>query len=145
MSAIETPLFNDDPSRITITPTLAIFGGATYPIKHISSVSARVNNPGRAIPFSLIAVGVTMLALTVLMGLAALFYEDSSGLFGIGSCGALGFWIFLTGIVVWYSGKTSYEIRISHTGGEVRVFTSVDRVLIQSIVHAINQAIVQRA
>ena len=140
----ENIIFNNDPDRITITKTRAIFGPNVYSVSQIASVQARIVQPKRTLPFALIAIGVTFGGLSALGVLSMMLYQDMAGVGGWLTCGGIGFWLLLTGVVTWVSGKTYYEVRIAHAGGESSAYSSYDYGLAQQVVKAIQTAIVER-
>ena len=109
---------------------LIVPGGDTYAIAQISSIKTRMSQPSRKGPLVLIGLGVCMF----------IFGLDEGGLLGVvmGLAAGLGGAYWFTRI------KPVYHIIMSFAGSETEALSSVDAVLIENVVNAVNRAIVDR-
>ena len=119
-----------DKGNCKITESRAIIDGTTYPMNNISSVSTGVveRNGTNAYIFG----GTLILCGFVIM------YE---GMFGM-----MSILFILAGGLAIYAGsklKNDYIVKIGSAGAEKDGLTSQDRQLIDEIVNAINEAIIQ--
>lgn len=133
----ETTYYSDD-RGVRITNARAVFGSKTYAMSNISSVSLHIIPPSRAggcivallsIIFMFCALGTAVPEDTRFVGLLALF---------VGLGGVLG------GILWMYSMQPLYAVRIAATSGEIQAASSKDREYIESLINALNEAIIHR-
>ena len=118
----ETAFYQD--SLVTVTPSRFVTQSKTYAMRNISSVHI----------FEIVKSKLKAIVL-VILGLLLLFSKD---IFYIGLILiALGIWWFT-------SIKNEYAVRISTNAGEANSIVSKDRVYIQKIVDALNEAIIHR-
>ncbi len=118
----ETQFYND--GSVTVTQSRFVTRSKTYAMRNISSVHIFEIKKSRVGPIVMF-----------LMGLPFLFSGDV-------------FWIGLIIIVLailWLFGiKNEYAVRISTNAGEANSILSQDKIYIQKIVNALNNAIVYR-
>ncbi len=113
---------------ITVTSTRAVLGGKTYAMANITSVSLAENQQGAGCGCALLAVG----------GFFALFLMS-------GDTVALGFFGLVLGIIgVFVMSQNSYVVCIGSASGETNALQHSSREYIQTIVDAVNQAIIDR-
>lgn len=110
-----------------ITMSRAIFDGETLPIAHITSVSA-----------GYIAPTYGGVGLAIIIGAGLLFVRDPlASVFGI---------IFLIGgFVSCFFKRKTYYVSLSTAGGDRRLLEGASAQSVQTIVNAINEAIVARS
>ena len=119
-----------DKGNCTITESRAIIDGTTYPMNNISSVSTGVLEKSGG---TLYATG----AILAFAGIANM--EDNPG---------AGLVFIIIGAVVAFMGtkvKNDYIVKVGSAGAEKDSLTSQDKELIDEIVNAINEAIIDRA
>ncbi|MBU8884153.1 hypothetical protein KSK37_13760 [Kaistella sp. DKR-2] len=118
----ETIFYQD--SSVTVTASRYVTQSKTYAMRNISSVHI----------FEIVKSKVKAI-FTVLIGLTALFSKD---LFYIG--------IILIPLGIWWfiSIKNEYAVRISTNAGEANSIISKDKIYIQKIVNALNEAFIHR-
>jgi len=119
----EIVLYSDN-KGVRITNTRAIFGNKTYVMTNISSISIG-KKPPNWIP------GIIVL----LFGLICLLIEPIR---------IAGLIFLIVGGVILYFTKGEYSVRITSASGETDAFTHTDKIYIQNIVTAINEAIIKR-
>lgn len=109
---------------VTVTPSRYVTQSKTYTMRNISSVHI----------FEIIKSKVKAILL-ILIGLAVVFSKD---IFYVG--------IILIPLGVWWciSIKNEYAVRISTNAGEANSIVSKDKIYIQKIVSALNEAFVHR-
>lgn len=109
--------------NVTVTNSRMIVDGHTYAMSNITSVAAASEVPSRVWP--------------VVIGLFALFLAPTQ------------LWLLVVGLAaaavwLWVSKKPKYWVSLSTSGGDKKAVWSHDREWIQSIVQAVNNAIVAR-
>jgi hypothetical protein len=134
MAAQETIYY--DKGGVKITNVRAVMGTNTYPMNNITSVGIGTQSPRRGMPIILIAVSLLVLILSW-----GVYQGDpkTAGQLILGAVVGLllgGAWL-LTGVVI-------YFVRVGAAGGEQRAYLSRDKTEIESIVAALNEAIVKR-
>jgi hypothetical protein len=133
MSVQETTYY--DKAGVKITNARAIMGTNTYPMTNITSVGIGTIPASNTGFLLLVIVGLGLIACP----LASSRVWTDSLIFII--AGALA----LVGAVVLYRGRRdTYVVKLGAAGGEQRAYTSADRAEIESIVAALNDAIVRR-
>ncbi len=100
--------------------------GQSYAITDINHVELKLIEPKRIVATILFLAGLYLLL-------------DEGKLFALG-----GFSIIL-GVVFWVSGGTRYTVVIHSSAGELRVFTSDDRLLTEKIIQALDTAMLEYA
>ncbi|TXF78997.1 DUF6232 family protein [Chryseobacterium sp.] len=118
----ETVFYHD--TNVTVTPVRYVTQSNTYAVRNISSVYIFEIDKSR-----LKAV------LTTLLGIPLLFLGD---LFFVGII------MILLGIWWFISIKNEYAVRISTNAGESDSIVSEDKIYIQKIANAVNEAFIQR-
>ena len=118
----ESTFYQD--SRVTVTQSRFVTQAKTYAMRNISSVHV----------FEIIK-SKTKAMLLVLFGIALLF-SGKTIIIGVILI-ALGIWWFI------YI-KNEYAVRISTNAGETNSIISKDKIYIQKIVNALNEAIIHR-
>jgi hypothetical protein len=114
---------------ITITSTRAVLGGKTYAMANVTSVSLAENQEGSGCGCALLGVG----ALFALGGLSS---ADTAGI------GVFGILLVIAGFL--WMNSTMYVVRIGSASGEANALQDRSREYIQTIVDAVNQAIIDR-
>ena len=124
------PTFYSDERGVRITPTRAIFGSTTYAMANITSV-ARSKDPPRRAP------GIIVAILGFIILLASISFEGTEGV--IVGVVVLGLGILLTALA-----KATYHVKITSASGEVSATSSKEKQYIDSIVMALNEALIRR-
>lgn len=109
--------------NVTVTNSRLIVDGQTYAMSNITSVAAASEKPSRV--------------WSVVLGVFALLLAPSQ------------VWVLVLGLAaaaiwLWVSQKPKYWVSLSTSGGDKKAVWSHDQEWIQSIVHAVNNAIVAR-
>ncbi|MEH3113754.1 DUF6232 family protein [Pedobacter terrae] len=125
---MEAPLQNEftfyQDGNVTVTQSRFVTNSKTYAMRNISSVHIFEIIKSKTLPITMIIIGVLML------------FSDASRVLGL---------ILLTlGIFILAFTKNEFSVRISTNSGEVNSIVSKDRLYIQNIVSALNDAIVYR-
>lgn len=125
---MEAPLQNEftfyQDENVTVTQSRFVTNSKTYAMRNISSVHIFEIIKSKTLPITMIIIGVLML------------FSNVSRVLGL---------ILLTlGIFILAFTKNEFSVRISTNSGEVNSIVSKDRLYIQNIVSALNDAIVYR-
>jgi len=121
----EKTFFNE--GGITVTNSRFMVPGQTYTMSGVTSIRAEQYTPSRKWPLIVMVLGVA-----VLFG-------------GVDTDAILACLVLLAiGAVWWRSKKTTYTVVLSSASGESDAFSSTDEGFIDSIVSALNDAIVSR-
>lgn len=115
--------FYQDPN-VTVTQSRFVTHSKTYAMRNISSVHIFEIVKSKKLPAVLIILGILLL------------FSKTTIVFGILS--------LIIGIVLLFTIKNQYAVRISTNAGEANSIVSKDRAYIQKIVNALNEAIIQR-
>jgi len=127
----EENIYSDN--NVSITTARIIVSGTTYALRNITSVKLTATKHKPVIAVALIVVGVIF----VWVGL----FADSVSL-AIQLLIVAG--LFLTGGIVWVSRvKPTFYVTIASSSGEIRVLSSPKRPYIETIIGAINEAIIR--
>ncbi len=118
----ETQFYQD--GTVTVTQSRFVTQSKTYAMRNISSVHIFEIEKNRVTPI-----------IMILIGLPFLFSGD---IFWIGLI------IITLGILWLFTIKNEYAVRISTNAGEANSIISKDRIYIQKIVDALNNAIIYR-
>ncbi|WP_343533256.1 DUF6232 family protein [Pedobacter sp.] len=118
----ETQFYKD--SKVTVTQSRYVTDSKTYAMRNISSVHVFEIVKNRSLPIAMIIIGGLMLL------------GD-----GIRVAGGV---ILLIGILILVLIKNEYAVRISTNSGEANSIVSRDKIYIQKIVDALNDAIIHR-
>jgi hypothetical protein len=113
---------------ITVTSTRAVLGTKTYAMANVTSVALAENQ-------ELPGCGCMLVVVGLLLGFM-LFNRDSVGI------GVIGLVVVALGVVLIQQKK--YVVRVGSASGEADALESKNREYVQKIVHAVNQAIVDR-
>jgi hypothetical protein len=124
---------------VRITLTRAIFPSRTYALSGITSVGAIEIWPNRTFPALLIALGLLWFLFAAgifasglpATGTAALFLA-AGALFSVG------------GIVWWLLQSPKYAVELRTAAGEFQAYVSAEEEIVDSIVEAVEQAIIDR-
>jgi len=119
--AAERTLFSD--SNALVSTTRIILNGTTYPLSNVSSVRLLTKKANHLFTVFAFLVGVVALA-------------AQSWVFGL-VCLAIGF-------ALAYGLKAQHTLLIGTAGGEHSALMSRDRIYIQGLVTAINEAVIAR-
>ncbi len=132
--------FQNADRSITITASRAVFGSAMYPMRGVTAVRRmKTPPPGR----DGIATILGLVALVgVLFGAIRLFIGD----WLLGSVAVAGA-VLMCGLLllIYRQWPDRYVLRLSTAGGDVQALVSEDREEVQSVAHAIGQAIASKA
>lgn len=118
----ETQFYQD--GAVTVTQSRFVTQSKTYAMRNISSVYVFEIEKNRANPIIMILIGIPFLF--------------SGNIFWIGLI------IIALGILWLISIKNEYAVRISTNAGETNSILSSNRIYIQKIVDALNDAIIYR-
>lgn len=118
----ETVFYHD--TNVTVTPVRYVTPSRTYSMKNVSSVYV----------CEIVKSRLTAIVMT-LLGFPFLF---SGNLFFIGIL------MILLGIWWFISIKNEYAVRISTNAGEANSIVSEDKIYIEKIANALNEAYIQR-
>lgn len=110
--------------NVTVTQSRYVTNSKTYAMRNISSVNISEIVKSKTAPVLMIIAGVLML-----------FANDIR---------ILGFILLAVGILILALNKNEFTLRISTNAGEVNTIVSKDRLYVQNIVSALNDAIVFR-
>lgn len=124
------PTFYSDERGVRITPTRAIFGSTTYAMANITSV-VRGEDPPRRKPGIIIGI----LGLIILV--ACISFESAAGVI-------VGVVVLGLGILIAAKAKATYYVKITSASGEATPISSKDKQHMDSIVNAINEALIKR-
>jgi hypothetical protein len=116
-------VFYQDPS-ITVTQARYIANGKMYAMRNISSVSLFTVKASYALQILLLIIGVIVLVI------------PKTWFIGLLLVGLAIWWILVT--------KDDYAVRISTNAGEANSHISKNKIYIQNIVNALNDAIIHR-
>lgn len=125
---METPLQNEvtfyQDLNVTVTQSRYVTNTKTYAMRNISSVHIFEIIKNKTLPI-----------IMVIVGLLLLFTAETR---------IIGFIIMAIGILILIFSKNEFSVRISTNSGEVNSIVSKDRLYIQAIVNALNDAIIHR-
>ncbi|QXU41478.1 DUF6232 family protein [Pedobacter sp. D749] len=110
--------------NVTVTQSRYVTNSKTYAMRNISSVHIFEIVKSKTAPVLMIIMGVLML-----------FANDIR---------ILGLIVLVVGILILALNKNEFTVRISTNAGEVNSIVSKDRLYVQNIVSALNDAIVFR-
>ncbi len=130
-----TYLQNDD---VTVTSSRVLIGGKTYALSNLTSVSLVTVPPNNIYAVVVGSMG-TVFGL-VALGIGALLSFDGGKIFGVSV-------IIVSIAMAAYEAnkqKTKYFVRIGSASGESNALWAHDEAYIQTIVSAINEAVVKR-
>jgi len=122
----ETPFFTDN--SVTITNARAIIHGTTYALANVTSVRPWI-----------VKKSTTPLLLGILSLLAGLGVA-----FGSAGCGGVVLLLGAVCLLVYFTSKDRYFVRIGTAGGEVDALVSTSFAYVNQIVTALNNAIIHR-
>lgn len=124
----ETTFYSEN--AVQVTSSRVVMPGATYALRNISSVRTLEFKPSHTLDIALIIIGVIIL----LIGASA----KSAGavLFGLVLAGA--------GVALFVTKKPEYVVKLGTNAGEQDGFRSKDKLSIDKIVNAINEAIISK-
>jgi hypothetical protein len=115
---------------VAITPSMLIVGTARYPLRNISSYRTQQVRP-QVVPRLLLLLTMPLF----LLALLGLFSgEPDSQTFGqLVGLGA----VVLLGVAVWLNTRTSTELVLMASGGEVQALTSKDPLFVERVADAL--------
>lgn len=123
--------YYSDHQGVRITSARAIMQSRTYSMANLSSVSMWIEQPNRAGALLLAAFGL-------LQGLSCIGSNSMQG------WSALGLICLSIGIGFLVQAKPKFWVRLTAAGGETNALFSKDREYIQTVIGALNEAIVKR-
>lgn len=112
-------------NNVLITQSRFLTGGRTYAMRNISFVANIRYRKSKTLPILLIAFGVLLFA---------------GGEGGI----AIGVTLITIGSVILATSKDDFSVKISSNSGDTNALTSKNEQYIQTIVDALNEAIIYR-
>lgn len=121
MNALEEKVFFQS-ENVLISNTRMNLGGTTYATANVTSVSTLVEKPGRKTEIIMVLIGLVSFSETALGAIILI---------------ALAVGIFMM-------KKTKYVVRLSSSANEKDALWSKDKKFIDTVVEAINQAIIYR-
>jgi len=125
---METPTQNEiifyQDSNVTVTQARFITNSKTYAMRNISSVHIFEIVKSRTLPVLMIVIGILLL-----------FSNDLR---------IAGIFIVVVAALILFLTKNEFSVRISTNSGEANSIISKDRLYIESIVKALNEAIIHR-
>lgn len=127
--ANETTFYSDE-HGVRITTTRAIFGSKTYAMANITSVSKGEEPPKRQPGIIIAILGLIILVACVSFGSAV----------GV----IVGVAVLGLGILIAAIAKPTYHVKITSASGEDEPRSSKDKQHIDSIVIALNEALIKR-
>jgi len=152
MSSQETTFYQSD--NILITNTRAVLRDDTYAMANITSVRARVKPPNRTMGLVVSAMGglMTTCCGCSALGVIPMFAEGGNEFLGTGLAGGgailagaiFGLLVLAGGIALIVNAKPTHVVVIGTAGGEVDALGSIDQDYIDTIVSAMNEAIIHR-
>ena len=111
---------------LTVTNSRFVVNGQTYAMSNVTSVKQGVTPASKVGPIIMIIVGIMFMtggeAGPLLIGLA----------------------FIAGGIAWWIKAKPTYSVMLSTSAGEAQALASKDRAYIESVISALNQAIIHR-
>jgi hypothetical protein len=132
---------------VHITPVRAVIGDQLFAVANITSVTVVKQAAGTTVPISCGLLGGIMLAVgalgifTLLMPSARA--DANAALLGL-SCTGGGAILLLISWYIYRTGKPRYVLVLRAGGGESQVYSSTNRVGIDAIAKALNDAIMAR-
>lgn len=118
----ETTFYKD--LNVTVTQSRYVTQSKTYAMRNISSVHVFEIIKSKKFP-----------AILMILGLLLLFSGDTR---------IIGIIVAAVGALILFLIKNEYAVRISTNSGEANSIVSKDKIYIQKIVNALNQAIIHR-
>lgn len=116
----ETVVFEEN--NVKVTNTRFIVDGQTYAMNGVTSVKRFEKKPPRVLPVIVGIFGLATMAASIFVGIAIL-----AAAYGI-----------------WVSQKEEYSVLLSTSSGAAQALTSKDRVYIERVIAALNEAIINR-
>ena len=118
----ETTFYQD--ASVTVTQSRFVTQSKTYAMRNISSVYVFEIEKSRVFPI-----------LMILLGIPFIFFKDVF---------LIGLILICLGLIIIFSIKNEFAVRISTNAGEANSIVSKNRDYIQKIVKALNEAIIHR-
>ncbi|SEW44074.1 hypothetical protein SAMN05421841_3143 [Chryseobacterium wanjuense] len=118
----ETTFYQD--ASVTVTQSRFVTQSKTYAMRNISSVYVFEIEKSRVLPI-----------LMILLGIPFIFFKDVF---------LIGLILICLGLIIIFSIKNEFAVRISTNAGEANSIVSKNRDYIQKIVKALNEAIIHR-
>lgn len=112
--------------HVKVTQSRFVTNSRTYAMRNISSVFVYEIVKSKTLPVIMMIIGFLML-----------FSSEAL----VETVGAI---LLITGVFVFFSIKNEFAVRISTNSGEANSVISKDKKYIQSIVEALNEAIIRR-
>lgn len=129
----EETIYSD--TTVVVTNLRVIIGGATYPLRNLTSVKMQFTPPRLVKPVLLLIVG-----LMILLAAFMPFNEKAPAppgvyIIAIAMIGCAILWM--------YSAKTKYHVALSSASGEIHAMTSTSKDYVERIILSVNQAMVK--
>lgn len=115
-----------DTAGLSVTNSRFVVNGQTYAMSNVTSVKQGVTPASKVGPIIMIVLGL-------LMTVAGETGPLVTGLLMIGA-----------GVAWWIKAKPTYSVMLSTSSGEAQALASKDQAYIQSVINALNQAIIHR-
>ncbi len=129
----EETIYSDN--TVVVTNLRVIIGGATYPLRSLTSVKMLFTPPRLVKPILLLIVGL-MILFAALMP----FNEKAPAPPGVYIIAVA----MIGGAILWkYNSKTMYHMALASASGEIHAITSPNKTYIQHIILSVNQAMVK--
>jgi len=129
----EETIYSDN--AIVVTNMRVIIGGATYALRHITSVKMLFTPPRLVKPILLLIIGL-MILLAAFMPIK----ENAPAPVGVYVIAGM----MILGAILWIcSAKSMFHVGLSSASGEVHALTSKNKIYIERVVSGINEAIVK--
>lgn len=139
----EKEFFNDQ--VVSVTSARVKMNSLTFALRNISSVRSVTIQPSHALDIFLIIVGVVI----TIFGLCAAGVgggAESGGTMGVGIFTILfGIGIVIIGILIYTKKKPTYYVYLGTNAGEQKGIYSQNKTYVDSIVEAINEAIIYKS
>lgn len=127
----EETIYSDN--AIVVTNMRVVIGGATYPLRNITSVKMLFTPPRFVKPILLLMVG----SMILLAALVPITNTDSAPPAVYVVAGMM-----IVGAILWMrSVKTNYHLGLASASGEVHAFTSKNKAYVERVVLSVNEAI----
>lgn len=120
----ETPFL--ELNGLTVTNSRFVVNGQTYAMSNVTSVKQGMTPASKVGPIVLIVIGIIFL-----MG-----GDTGAVIIGLAAIGGGIFW--------WTKAKPTFSVMLSTSAGEAQALASTDRAYIDSVISALNQAIIHR-
>jgi Family of unknown function (DUF6232) len=127
----EQTIYSDN--AVVVTNARVVIGGATYPLRNITSVKLLFTPPRFVKPILLLIIG----SMILLAALVPITNTDPAPPAVYAVAGMM-----IVGAVLWMcSAKTKYHLGLSSASGEVHAISSKNKAYIERVLLSVNEAI----